>query len=373
MEKTITVTGKGWVSMTPDITRVTITNKILLPDYNRAFNTATENNGKFKDCLKMCKIDPNKLRTINFDIDKHFEYEYDKYHNGKQVFKGYMLNQKLRIDLGMDNKLLTKLVQSIGESIKDDIEIEIGYTVKDSRPAELRMLSKAVSDATEKAEVMAKAAFCVLDGVQSIDYSEQHTDVYFQARNIRDNNEAKASSADSLDITPCDLGAGKDVLVTWNIRPMNADELAALKEEKMKKSYDLERFLKAQDNGVLEKAIKEVKAGKKVSHWIWFIFPQLKGFGYSHNSEYYGIDGYGEAEAFYKHPDLRDRLRIVTEELYAHENKTIDQIFNDVDAMKVKSCMTLFWQVTHNLLFKQVLDRFYNGEEDMETVKRLNK
>ncbi len=136
----------------------------------------------------------------------------------------------------------------------------------------------------------------------------------------------------------------------------------------MNTSFNLQRFLTAQEHDFAQ-ALGEIKNGLKQSHWIWYIFPQLKGLGHSYNSEYYGLDGIEEARAYYGHPVLRERLIEITTALLEHKDKSAVDILSPVDARKVKSCMTLFWLVSENPLFKSVLDVFYGGEIDRKVIR----
>ena len=135
----------------------------------------------------------------------------------------------------------------------------------------------------------------------------------------------------------------------------------------------LERFVEAQAfASVYERALSEVKNGMKVGHWIWYIFPQVKGLGMSYNSHYYGIDGLEEAEEYLKHPLLGKRLKEVTTALLELQGKSAEEVFGGLDAMKVRSCMTLFDEVAEDDLFAQVLEKYYHGEKDELTIKMLN-
>lgn len=133
--------------------------------------------------------------------------------------------------------------------------------------------------------------------------------------------------------------------------------------------YNLQRFVDAQQ-GDYEQALAEVRNGRKYSHWIWYIFPQLKGLGMSYNSQYYGISGRGEAEAYLAHPVLGKRLREITSAFLQLKNKAAAEVFGSLDAMKVLSCMTLFNEVAADDLFQQVIDKYYQGKTD-ETTKRM--
>lgn len=133
-------------------------------------------------------------------------------------------------------------------------------------------------------------------------------------------------------------------------------------------TFNLQRFIDAQAQDY-ERALCEIKYGLKQSHWVWYIFPQLKGFGHSYNSEYYGISGLEEARAYYNHPVLGSRLVEITEALFEHKGKSAVDILSPIDARKVKSSMTLFWIASRNELFKAVLDAFYEGEMDNRTIR----
>ncbi|TGY36953.1 DUF1810 domain-containing protein [Bacteroides caecimuris] len=136
--------------------------------------------------------------------------------------------------------------------------------------------------------------------------------------------------------------------------------------------YNLQRFLDAQQ-GDYEHALAEIRNGRKYSHWIWYIFPQLKGLGMSYNSQYYGISGKEEAEAYLSHPVLGERLREITSAFLQLKSKTAEEVFGSLDAMKVLSCMTLFNEVAPGDLFRQVIDRYYQGETDEMTKRMLDK
>lgn len=134
----------------------------------------------------------------------------------------------------------------------------------------------------------------------------------------------------------------------------------------------LDRFLKAQER-MYEIALKEIKNGEKESHWMWYIFPQLRGLGKSQMAYVYGINGIEEAKAYLEHPILSARLIEITETVLAHKGKDIYDIMGDIDAMKLKSSMTLFALVSkEHSPFHQVLESFYNGEIDDITLKKLN-
>ncbi|MDE5787327.1 MAG: DUF1810 domain-containing protein [Bacteroidaceae bacterium] len=133
---------------------------------------------------------------------------------------------------------------------------------------------------------------------------------------------------------------------------------------------DITRFLKAQDsswNGY-SVALSEIKVGRKTGHWIWYIFPQLRGLGYSHMSQYYGIADRHEAEAYLQHPVLGARLREITEALLEHTDKSAHAVLGGVDALKVQSCMTLFDCISPDDIFERVLTQFYEDYRDKKSI-----
>ena len=135
-------------------------------------------------------------------------------------------------------------------------------------------------------------------------------------------------------------------------------------------NYDLQRFLEPQKYAYLG-ALSEIKAGEKRGHWIWYIFPQIKGLGHSYNSEFYGISSREEAKAYLKHPVLGVRLREITQALLDVDNQTADDIFGFPDVLKVRSCMTLFDLVSPNDIFNDVLYKYYEGQRCDKTIWRL--
>jgi uncharacterized protein (DUF1810 family) len=136
--------------------------------------------------------------------------------------------------------------------------------------------------------------------------------------------------------------------------------------------FDLRRFVEAQDR-VYETVLAELRNGAKRSHWIWFVFPQLRGLGRSGTAQHYGISGLDEARAYLAHPVLGPRLRECTQLVVAIDGRSVNEIFGWPDNLKVCSSMTLFARATDdNIEFRAVLDKFYGGVEDNATVELLN-
>ena len=135
----------------------------------------------------------------------------------------------------------------------------------------------------------------------------------------------------------------------------------------------LERFVRAQELAY-PIALQDIKKGKKRSHWMWYIFPQLRGLGMSSMAHKYGIVDLGEAKAYLEHPVLSGRLYELCGELLKHKDKSAYDIFGDIDAMKLKSSMTLFALTSkEHTIFDEVLECFFDGERDAITLKLINR
>lgn len=135
--------------------------------------------------------------------------------------------------------------------------------------------------------------------------------------------------------------------------------------------FRLTRFLDAQENAY-PTALRELRAGKKRSHWIWYIFPQLKGLGLSSTSEIYGVTGLAEARAYLTNPILRQRLLDATEAMLAHDTFDAATILGELDALKFRSCLTLFALADPDEpIFAKALKRFFGGERDARTLELL--
>jgi uncharacterized protein (DUF1810 family) len=137
-------------------------------------------------------------------------------------------------------------------------------------------------------------------------------------------------------------------------------------------SMTVERFRTAQERDY-EIAFREISKGRKTSHWMWYIFPQLRGLGMSSMSQYYGLDGIEETREYCDDRLLMDRLIAISNELLRHSDRDIEDILGSIDALKLRSCMTLFECVSRDAVFAKVLDTFYDGERDRSTIELLDK
>ncbi|HJT77769.1 MAG TPA: DUF1810 domain-containing protein [Gemmataceae bacterium] len=135
--------------------------------------------------------------------------------------------------------------------------------------------------------------------------------------------------------------------------------------------YDLDRFVRAQE-GDYARALAEIQAGRKRTHWMWYVFPQIDGLGFSPTSKYYAIKGIEEARAYLEHPVLGPRLRECAEAVVGVEGRTATQILGSPDDMKLRSCATLFAHVSPpGAVFHRLLAKYYQGEPDARTLRLL--
>lgn len=135
--------------------------------------------------------------------------------------------------------------------------------------------------------------------------------------------------------------------------------------------YDLNRFVQAQA-GIYEHALAELRAGRKRSHWMWYVFPQIAGLGFSATSQRYAIQGVAEAEAYLQHPVLGPRLVECVETLLQLDGLSAHEIFGSPDDMKLRSCATLFAHISSaGSIFERLLDKYYQGEHDEKTLRLL--
>ena len=141
----------------------------------------------------------------------------------------------------------------------------------------------------------------------------------------------------------------------------------------MSDPYRLERFTAAQDRGgSYRRALAELRHGAKTSHWMWFVFPQAAGLGFSAMSREYAISGLDEAQAYLAHPVLGPRLLDCARTVAVTKGKTAEDIFGGIDAMKLRSSMTLFAAAAPDEpVFAEVLARYFGGERDEATLARL--
>jgi uncharacterized protein (DUF1810 family) len=136
-------------------------------------------------------------------------------------------------------------------------------------------------------------------------------------------------------------------------------------------SRDLDRFVEAQ-NESYDNIIRELKIGKKVTHWMWYVFPQIAGLGRNATAKFYEIRDQNEARAYLAHPILGQRLLECTKILLTLERKSALDIFGDIDALKLRSSMTLFSSIAgSDSLYQEVIDKYFEGQPDQKTLDIL--
>lgn len=141
----------------------------------------------------------------------------------------------------------------------------------------------------------------------------------------------------------------------------------------MKDEYNLQRFIEAQDQ-VYAAVLEELRAGEKRGHWMWYIFPQIKGLGHSVMAQQFAITSREEAKAYLEHPVLGSRLRECTRLVLNVESRSAEQIFYYPDNLKFRSCMTLFMDATTgNNIFHDALHKYFEGQPDESTLDILRR
>lgn len=140
---------------------------------------------------------------------------------------------------------------------------------------------------------------------------------------------------------------------------------------RMQDLFNIQRFIDAQ-SGVFDTALAELKQGQKQTHWIWFVLPQLRGLGNSHHARFYGLSGQAEAAAYLAHPLLGPRLIECVRAIGQHTDRSAESILGPIDALKFRSCLTLFEAVSPDTPeFSEALQRFYGGTRCAKTLALL--
>ncbi len=217
-QKTITVTGRGNVSVKPDITRVSLYISAVRPEYIDSFNLAQDYNRQIKGIMTRLGLDEKLPKTTRFDITKETRHVYIKGDYDHEEFVGYKLRQDVDIDLSMDTAVLGSFLEALGKELTDT-EISISYAVSDSKQAQYDLLEDAAKDSKEKALRIARAVGCELGEVLNINYSWRRIDfLREESYDPRLGCDKMAAPGSSLDIEPEDLKASDDVTIVWEIK-----------------------------------------------------------------------------------------------------------------------------------------------------------
>lgn len=216
--KTIRVTGKGQIKVHPDTARLTLTLEGLCRDYEKTLQDSAKMTDKLKNLFVEFDFEKSDLKTLSFNIDTEYE-SYKENDIYKQRFEGYRFRHVLKIEFDSDNKRLGKILYALAHSPVCP-EFKISYTVKNLESAKNELLAKAVLDAKEKANVLAKSAGVPLKEIQSIVYS--WSEIQFETQPVRMMEEKCLSICSSeksydLDIEPDDIDAEDTVTVVWEI------------------------------------------------------------------------------------------------------------------------------------------------------------
>lgn len=215
--KTLRVTGKGKIKVHPDTTRLTLTVEKTYKDYDETLKRSAEMTEELKNLFEKFGFEKSDLKTLSFNIDTEYE-DYKENDVWKRRFEGYSFRHVLKIEFDSDNKRLGKILYALSHSPVCP-EFKISYTVKNPESAKNELLANAVSDAKEKAEVLAKAAGVPLKEIQSIDYS--WGEIQFETQPVSMGEkcmcECETINSYDLDIEPDNIDAEDTVTVVWEI------------------------------------------------------------------------------------------------------------------------------------------------------------
>lgn len=219
--RTIRVTGKGQIKLKPDMTRIVITMEGTYPEYSETLCHSSEDTEAIKDLLAAYEFERSDLKTLDFSVDT--EYESYKEHGAyKQRFVGYKYHHLMKVEFDSDNGRLGRILYALANSQLRP-EFRISYTIKDQETAKNQLLGKAVSDAMEKADTLARAATVTLKDIQSIDYSwgQINFEVHPMSRMlVAEEGLASPMAAPGsydMDIEPDDIEVSDTVTLLWEI------------------------------------------------------------------------------------------------------------------------------------------------------------
>ncbi|MBQ6274421.1 MAG: SIMPL domain-containing protein [Oscillospiraceae bacterium] len=215
--RTIRVTGKGQLSLAPDLTRITMTLEGLCPEYSETLRRSSEDTEALRELLSRFGFARSDLKTLNFSVDAEYESIQER-GSYKQRFVGYRFHHSMKVEFDSDNQRLGKLLYALANApVKT--EFRITYTVKDPESAKNELLGRAVKDAAAKAAVLAEAAGLSLGAIQSIDYSfgELIFDVQPMNRMLMADRSLSAKESYDLNIEPDCIQVSDTVTLVWEI------------------------------------------------------------------------------------------------------------------------------------------------------------
>lgn len=215
--RTIRVTGKGQLSLAPDLTRITMTLEGLCPEYSETLCRSSEDTEALRELLSRFGFARSDLKTLNFSVDAEYESIQER-GSYKQRFVGYRFHHSMKVEFDSDNQRLGRLLYALANApVKT--EFRITYTVKDPESAKNELLGRAVKDAAAKAAVLAEAAGLSLGAIQSIDYSfgELIFDVQPMNRMLMADRSLSAKESYDLNIEPDSIQVSDTVTLVWEI------------------------------------------------------------------------------------------------------------------------------------------------------------
>lgn len=218
MERTIRITGRGDMSVKPDVTVITLELSSVKDRYDEALEASACEVSSIKDILEGTGLKRDDLKTVSFNVDAKYETYQDEDRNYKQKFLGYEYSQSLKFEFPIDNVFLGEILYQLANSNVQP-RLSIYYTIRDSEGAKTELLNKAVEDAKRKAKILSVAAGVVLGDVISIEYTR--SPINFESRPMREmdcrNMAVGASRGYKIDIEPDDIDVSDDVTLIWSI------------------------------------------------------------------------------------------------------------------------------------------------------------
>jgi len=219
MERTIRVTGKGQISVKPDMIRLMLTLEDKRETYEETLEQSTVQVEMLKDCFEKLGFERTDLKTLNFNVDTEYESYQDRDKSWKRRFMGYKFVHNMKIEFDADNKRLGQVLYALAHAPVQP-EFRINYTIKDTEAAKNQLLGKAVADSKEKARVLTEAAGVKLGDIITIDYSWGEITFLAEpmARNMSLAEECCMSAGSyDIDIEPDDIDVSDTVIVVWQI------------------------------------------------------------------------------------------------------------------------------------------------------------
>ncbi len=218
MERTIKVTGKGKLSVKPDLIQLSLNLSDVKDTYALALEQSSKQTEELRDCFAGLGFAKTDLKTVYFNVDTKYESYTDENRQWKQKFVGYQFMHSLKLEFDADNELLGKVLYALAQCSVSP-EFNIRYTVKEPEKAKNELLSKAVADSKAKAEILAAAAGVKLDEIVNINYSWGEIDIVSQPMNrmLKCADTMTAEASYSMDIEPEDINITDTVTVIWEI------------------------------------------------------------------------------------------------------------------------------------------------------------